>query len=64
MTDNKELRTVMVVGAHPDDVEFGCAATVAKSAKQGRQIDFVLLTSGDKGIHDASKRSRQIAAIR
>lgn len=59
-----ELRTVLVIGAHPDDPEFGCAATIAKWAKQGRQIDYVLLTSGDKGSHDPALRPGQVAAKR
>lgn len=59
-----ELRTVLVIGAHPDDPEFGCAATIAKWAAQGRQIDYVLLTSGDKGSHDPSRRPGQVAAQR
>ena len=59
-----ELRTVLVIGAHPDDPEFGCAATIAKWAKQGRQIDYVLLTSGDKGSHDPNLRPGQVAAKR
>ncbi|NLD43134.1 MAG: PIG-L family deacetylase, partial [Chloroflexi bacterium] len=53
--------TVMVVGAHPDDPEFGCAATIAKWAKDGRLIDYVLLTSGDKGSHDPGVRPGQLA---
>ncbi len=59
-----ELRTVLVIGAHPDDPEFGCAATIAKWAKQGRQIDYVLLTSGDKGSHDPTLHPGQVAAKR
>jgi LmbE family N-acetylglucosaminyl deacetylase len=66
MSDAKEpeLNTVMVIGAHPDDPEFGCAATIAKWAGQGRQIDYVLLTSGDKGSHDPGKRPGEVAAVR
>ncbi|MBM3188857.1 MAG: PIG-L family deacetylase [Chloroflexi bacterium] len=63
-TPDPELRTVLVIGAHPDDPEFGCAATIAKWASQGRQIDYVLLTSGDKGSHDPGLRPGQVAAIR
>ena len=63
-THEPELRTVMVIGAHPDDPEFGCAATIAKWASVGRQIDYVLLTSGDKGSHDPSMRPGQVAAVR
>ena len=65
--DNKmetKLDSVMVIGAHPDDPEFGCAATVAKWAAAGRRIDYVLLTSGDKGSHDPTKHPGQVAAIR
>jgi LmbE family N-acetylglucosaminyl deacetylase len=62
--EKSELSTVMVIGAHPDDPEFGCAATIAKWAKHGRQIDYVLLTSGDKGSHDPNKRPGQVAAMR
>ncbi|MFH1084244.1 MAG: PIG-L deacetylase family protein [Chloroflexota bacterium] len=59
-----ELRTVLVIGAHPDDPEFGCAATVAKWAAQGREIYYLLLTSGDKGSHDPALRPGQVAARR
>jgi LmbE family N-acetylglucosaminyl deacetylase len=62
--ETSELQSVLVVGAHPDDPEFGCAATIAKWARQGRQIDYVLLTSGDKGSHDPAQRPGQVAAIR
>ncbi len=61
---SQDHSTVMVIGAHPDDPEFGCAATVAKWAKAGRAIDYVLLTSGDKGSHDPGMRPGQIAALR
>ena len=59
-----ELRSVLVIGAHPDDPEFGCAATIAKWATQGRVIDYILLTSGDKGSHDPGLRPGQVAAMR
>jgi len=60
----QELKTVMVIGAHPDDPEFGCAATICKWASMGREIEYVLLTSGDKGSHDPTKRPGQVAAQR
>lgn len=60
----QELKTVMVIGAHPDDPEFGCAATICKWASMGRDIDYVLLTSGDKGSHDPALRPGQVAAQR
>ncbi|HLG51512.1 MAG TPA: PIG-L deacetylase family protein [Chloroflexota bacterium] len=60
----EELRRVMVIAAHPDDPEFGCAATIAKWAAMGREITYLLLTSGDKGCHDPEVRPGQIAARR
>jgi len=63
-TMNEELKRVMVIAAHPDDPEFGCAATIAKWAAMGREITYVLLTSGDKGSHDPNVRPGQIAGIR
>ena len=36
-----EPTRVMVIAAHPDDPEFGCAATMAKWAKQGKEIKTI-----------------------
>jgi len=58
------LDRVMVIAAHPDDPEFGCAGTVLKWSQAGRQITYVLLTSGDKGSHDPDLRPGQLAARR
>jgi len=60
----ESLRRVMVTGAHPDDPEFSCAATIAKWAAMGREITYVLLTSGDKGCHDPTLRPGQVAGRR
>jgi LmbE family N-acetylglucosaminyl deacetylase len=58
------LDRVMVVAAHPDDPEFGCAGTVLKWSQAGKRIIYVLLTSGDKGSHDPDLRPGQLAARR
>ena len=60
----EDLYRVMVIAAHPDDPEFGCAATIAKWAAAGREITYVLLTSGDKGCHDRDVRPGQVAGRR
>ena len=65
MTESSESPDrVMVIGAHPDDPEFGCAGTVMKWAQVGRSITYVLLTSGDKGSPDPTLRPGQLAAMR
>jgi LmbE family N-acetylglucosaminyl deacetylase len=40
----------LAIVAHPDDLEFGAAAAVARWTGQGKEIIYVLLTSGEAGI--------------
>ncbi len=40
---------VMVVVAHPDDMEFGAGGTVARLVREGKDVVLVQCTSGDKG---------------
>jgi LmbE family N-acetylglucosaminyl deacetylase len=60
----REERRALVVAAHPDDPEYGCAATVAKWASEGCEVTYLLLTSGDKGSRDPRVRPGQLAARR
>lgn len=55
---------VMVIAAHPDDPEFGCAGTMLKWSTDGKQVTYVLLTSGDKGSHDPDLRPGRLAGMR
>jgi len=65
MTETSDtLHRVMVIAAHPDDPEFGCAGTVLKWAQDGKQVTYVLLTSGDKGSHDPDLRPGRLAGQR
>jgi len=61
---SSELQRVMVIAAHPDDPEFGCAGAVLKWAQAGRTITYVLITSGDKGSHEPDLRPGLLAARR
>jgi LmbE family N-acetylglucosaminyl deacetylase len=42
---------ILVILAHPDDPEFFCGATLAKWAREGHHITYLLLTCGDKGFN-------------
>ena len=44
--------SALAVGAHPDDIEFGCGATLAKWAAAGCRIHHLVLTDGSKGSWD------------
>lgn len=45
---------VLAVGAHPDDIEFGGGATLAKWAAGGGRLHYLVLTDGSKGTWDPS----------
>ena len=55
---------VLVVIPHPDDAEGWCGGTVAKWAKGGSEVYYVLCTDGGKGTSDPAMTSERIAAIR
>ncbi|MCU1648604.1 MAG: hypothetical protein JWN03_8879 [Nocardia sp.] len=40
----------LVIVAHPDDIEYGAAAAVARWTRQGKDIRYVLVSSGEAGI--------------
>ena len=54
----------LAIGAHPDDVEFGCGATLAKWAAGGCIVHHVVLTDGSKGTWDAQADTASLAARR
>ncbi len=53
---------IVCVGAHPDDPESGCGATLAKFAAAGHAVTIIYLTSGEAGIPGRS--NEEAAAIR
>jgi bacillithiol biosynthesis deacetylase BshB1 len=53
---------VLAVGAHPDDVELGCGATLALLAAAGRAVGIVHLTSGEAGSRGTAEVRRREAA--
>ena len=44
-----DVRRILVVVAHPDDAEFGCAGSVARWVADGCDVFYCLFTSGDRG---------------
>ena len=40
---------ILAFGAHPDDVELGCGASIAKAVAQGKQVGIIDLTQGEMG---------------
>lgn len=64
MTDPSEGRRALVIGAHPDDNEFGAGGTVAKLAAQGYDVTFIIATNGNKGSHDSAMSPYELSETR
>jgi LmbE family N-acetylglucosaminyl deacetylase len=47
--EEPKIERALVVHAHPDDMEFGCAGTVAKWTDAGIEVDLVICTEGNRG---------------
>ena len=52
---------VLAIGAHPDDVELGCGATLALMVSQERRVGILNLTSGEMGTRGTPEERRQEA---
>lgn len=46
----EDWQRALAVVAHPDDMEFGAAAAVARWTRQGKQVVYAMVTSGEAGI--------------
>lgn len=55
---------VLVVAAHPDDIEFGAAGTVARWVGEGAEVRYLLMTRGDKGSDNPDADPVALAALR
>ena len=55
---------ILVVVAHPDDIESWCAGTICRFVDVGKHVCYVLCTSGDKGTSDPTLTLQQVAEIR
>lgn len=64
MTNEFFPESALAIVAHPDDLEFGAAGTLAKWAKHGTRVVYVLVTSGNGGTHDAQYNRDTIAILR
>jgi len=55
---------VLGVAAHPDDLEFSAAGTIAKFIAEGAQAYYLILTNANKGTEDRSMSPAQLTEIR
>jgi len=50
---------ILAIGAHPDDIEYGCAGTLIKYAERGHQIYLMVLTEGQEGGSSEIRKQEQ-----
>jgi len=62
--DMAEVRRVLVVTAHPDDVDFGAAGSVATWVKAGIEVAYCGVTNGDEGGSDLTVSRADMATLR
>ena len=55
---------VLAIGAHPDDIEFGCGATLAKWASKGAVVNHLVCTDGSKGSWDPEQDTAELVMLR
>lgn len=56
--------SAMAIVAHPDDIEFSCAGTLARWVRAGTRVSYVLCTSGDVGINAPGMTRARATEIR
>ncbi len=64
MISDSEVQRALVVVAHPDDVDFGAAGTIASWTDAGIAVSYCLVTNGDAGGFDPGTPRKEIAGIR
>jgi LmbE family N-acetylglucosaminyl deacetylase len=71
--DDTEVARVLSITAHPDDVDFGAAGTIARWTEAGIEVVYCIVTDGDAGGFDenfpraempALRRAEQVAAAK
>jgi LmbE family N-acetylglucosaminyl deacetylase len=51
-----DLAPLLAFGAHPDDIEFGCGAVIARETSAGRKAHFVVCSRGEAGTYGTPKQ--------
>jgi LmbE family N-acetylglucosaminyl deacetylase len=64
MIEDSSIERILAVTAHPDDVDFGLAGTVATWTDAGIAVSYCIVTSGDAGGFDPTVPRGDIAGIR
>lgn len=64
MAEDNAIARVLVITAHPDDVDFGAAGTIAQWTDDGLEVSYCIVTNGEAGGSDASVSRAEMVVIR
>lgn len=64
MVETDGVERVLIVTAHPDDCDFGCAGTTAQWTDAGIAVSYCIVTDGDAGGSDRSASRVSVARLR
>lgn len=65
MTFKKEKpMSVLAIGSHPDDIEYGCAGTLLKFAQKGHRVYLMIMTQGGMGGSQQVRKREQLASAK
>ena len=53
---------ILAIGAHPDDIEFGCGGTLIKYADSGHRVFLMVMTKGEQGAPASVRGKEQLAS--
>ena len=62
--NDREISRVLVVTAHPDDVDFGASGTISSWTSAGIEVSYCIITDGDAGGFDPEVPRTEIPTIR
>jgi LmbE family N-acetylglucosaminyl deacetylase len=54
--------TILAIGAHPDDIEFGCGGTLIKYSERGHRLFLYIMTEGGLGAETSTRVEEQMAS--
>lgn len=53
---------ILAIGAHPDDIELGCAGTMLRYARAGHNVFYLIMSDGSQGGDPSVRKAEQEAA--
>lgn len=61
------IESLLVFGAHPDDIEFGCGGVIARETQSGRPVHFVVCSRGESATNgtpaERTREAKRAAAL-